>query len=94
MLGTRPKLAEFDQLFDWPDVVIPLSPDGGARELIAELSTQPERLHAISRRNAVESLLKHDWSHRWQHILATLGLEPTPELGKRQALLKSLSESR
>jgi hypothetical protein len=36
-------------------------------------------------------LLKHDWAHRWESILSTIGLEPTPLLHARQARLAEVA---
>lgn len=92
MLGSKPASAGFDQYFDWPDALIPLSPQGGIRELLADLASQEDRLRTASHRNVVESLRRHDWSHRWAQILKTVGMEPLPALHERQAALRNLSE--
>jgi hypothetical protein len=94
ILGTAPQCAEFQAYFDWPDAVIEVSPlatDIGA--VIDELDTQPERLDRIRQANAVRSLLQHDWVYRWEQVLATMGLQPQPELQNRKRQLSAIAAS-
>ena len=49
-------------------------------------------LSEISRRNAMEALLRHDWAYRWKKILDIVGLEPAPQLEMREKRLKQLAE--
>src|SRR5262245_11800046 len=77
MLGQIPDCEPFHTMFNWPDVVVEIEADGSdVADVIASLATQPERLVAISRRNAMEALLRHDWMYRWKKILDIVGLEP------------------
>jgi hypothetical protein len=46
----------------------------------------------ISRRNAVEALLRHDWTYRWKKIFGIVGIEPAPQLEIRGNRLKQLAE--
>lgn len=92
MLGSRPQCSDFDHYLDWPDAVIPLSPDADIAGFLEELTPQHDRLRKVSQRNVIETLRRHDWSHRWQRILAQVGLDATPALGERQAELRRLSE--
>jgi hypothetical protein len=46
----------------------------------------------ISRRNAKEALLHHDWVYRWKQILNIAGLKPTPKLEVREKRLKQMAE--
>jgi hypothetical protein len=89
MLGSAPRCPQFGVAFDWPDAIIPLSPDSNIAALLRELDRDPERLETVSRRNVRECLLRHDWSHRWATILEHVGLEPTPALEARIAKLRS-----
>ena len=83
----------FQQYFDWVDAVISVPFDcPDVADIIRNLDAQPERLAKIGRDNAVNSLLRHDWSHRWQEVLQTIGLDPSPEARLRQAHLKRLAE--
>ena len=46
----------------------------------------------ISRRNAIEALLRHDWVYRWREVLDIAGLKPAPQLEIRENRLKQLAE--
>jgi Glycosyl transferases group 1 len=93
MIGQPADCEPFRQMFDWPDSVIEIKPDGSDTvDVIRSLVEQPERLLEISRRNAAEALLRHDWVYRWKKILAIAGLEPTPALGVRERRLRELAE--
>ena len=92
MIGQAPDSESFRRMFDWPDAVIEIAPDGSdIAEIMAGLAAQPERLHEISRRNAVEALLHHDWIYRWKEILKIAGLEPAPGMKAREKRLKDLA---
>jgi hypothetical protein len=92
MIGIPPDCEEYHEAFDWDDAVInvPGSPaDVGA--ILSELDTQPRRLATASRTNVVSCLLRHDWAYRWEEILHSVGLEPTPALAARKATLQKLA---
>lgn len=73
--------------------LVEIQPDGSdVAHVLSSLATQPERLLEISRRNAVEALLRHDWVYRWKTILKIVGLEPTPALEIRENRLKQMAE--
>jgi hypothetical protein len=91
LVGERPNNQEFDKLFDWPDVVIPLPYNSSDVNLIRELDKQPERQDRIRRTNAAQALLRHDWVYRWETILKTAGLEPMPELLQRKEHLRTIA---
>lgn len=93
MLGQTPHCATFNTMFDWHDAVVEIRPDGSnAAEVISSLAGQPGRILEISRRNAIEALLRHDWVYRWNQILKIVGMEPTPQLENRENRLKRLAE--
>jgi hypothetical protein len=93
MLGQCPDSETFNSLFNWQDAVVEVQADGSnLADVILDLEAQPERLMEISRRNAIEALLRHDWVYRWKQILDIVGLEPAPQLGKRENRLKQLAE--
>jgi hypothetical protein len=93
MIGQAPDCEPFRQLFNWKDAVISINSNSSdVAEVLAELARQPERLWETSRRNAVEALLRHDWSHRWKQILAIAGLKPMPQLELREKRLKELAD--
>jgi hypothetical protein len=78
LLGSRPGCPEFDDLFDWPDAVVEIAPDGSdLREVLAALDGSPTRSTALRTANAVNSLRRHDWADRWARILDTLDLPRT-----------------
>ena len=93
LLGQAPNCEHFRQMFDWPDSVIEIKPDGSdVRNVLESLAEQPERLAEISRRNAAEALLRHDWGYRWSEVLKIAGLTPTPGWHARKRLLHDLAE--
>jgi len=78
LLGSRLDCPEFDELFDWPDAVVEIAPDGSdVRQVLAELEADPERIAAARTANMVNSLRRHDWADRWARILDTLDLPRT-----------------
>jgi hypothetical protein len=94
MVGQTPRCESFDTMFDWPDAVIEIKPDGSdASDVISGLAAQPKRLIEISRRNAVEALLRHDWVYRWEQILNIVGLKPTEQMEIRKKRLKQMAEN-
>ena len=93
MIGQAAKCDAFSRMFDWPDSVIEIQPDGSdVADVLSNLAQQPERLQTVSRRNTSEALLRHDWSYRWENILKIAGLPPAPALSDRKHRLRRLSE--
>ncbi len=93
LIGQPVHCEAFRELFSWPDAVVPINPDGSdVLQVVAALNSQPDRWQAISRRNMVETLLHHDWVHRWMLLLETAGVEPSPGLLLREGHLRSLAE--
>jgi len=93
MIGQRADCDAFREMFDWPDVVIEIQPDGSdAEAVLSSLRMEPERVCAISRRNAAQALLRHDWAYRWEKILRTAGIELSPGIVTRQRYLKGLAD--
>jgi len=92
MIGIPPDCEEYRAAFDWEDAVIPVpySP-GDIGAILSELDAQPQRLATVSRKNVVSCLLRHDWTYRWEQILNSVGLEPTPALAARKASLQKLA---
>ena len=92
MIGQAPKCLAFEERFPWPDVVIPLNPDGSDTiSVLNQLRSEPERMAEIGHRNATEALLRHDWVYRWEELLRTVGLSPAPAMVARQQKLMELS---
>jgi hypothetical protein len=93
MIGQPPQCSVFAETFAWPDVVVPIQPDGSdVVQVLAQLTVEPSRVAEMSRRNAVEALLRHDWVYRWKEILRVSGLEPSPEMIARERRLRGLVE--
>jgi spore maturation protein CgeB len=92
LLGHVPDCESFREMFNWPDSVIEVQPDGSdVVEVLSKLAAQPETLDRISRRNAAEALRRHDWVYRWKQILTIAGLEPTPAMKARETRLQELA---
>lgn len=84
MLGSTPDVPDFTECFDWPDAVVPVpAPAPDIAETIAELDTQPQRIAAARAAGVTASLRRHDWAHRWDQVLATVGLPALPGLDDR-----------
>ncbi|MGH7062015.1 MAG: glycosyltransferase family protein, partial [Stellaceae bacterium] len=93
MIGDAPDCDAYRELFGWPEAVIEIQPDGSdAMAVLSELGSNPERLAAISTRNAQEALLRHDWVHRWAEMFRIVGVEPSPGKAAREQRLKDLAE--
>jgi hypothetical protein len=93
LVGQAPDCEHFRETFDWEDVVVPTAPDGSdIAEVLAGLAKEPERVREISRRNAAEALLRHDWMYRWKEVLRMVGLEPLPAMEARENRLRELAE--
>ena len=94
MIGQAADCEAFRELFPWPDAVVEIRPDGSdVLDVLADLDSNPARVSAISRRNAAESLLRHDWIHRWKKIFQLSGIEPSPGMTAREEHLKSLADA-
>jgi Glycosyl transferases group 1 len=92
MIGTAPSCSEFEQFFDWEDALIEVPADPqNLSEILADLNAQPERLRRISTANAVQSLRRHDWAHRWDEVLRTLGYGRTRMMQQRLDRLDELA---
>ncbi len=92
MVGQAPKCDAYHDLFPWADAVVELLPDGSdTQEILEQLAADPERLDAISRRNAEQALLHHDWVYRWKEIYRVAGLEPSEGMLAREKELHRLA---
>jgi hypothetical protein len=92
MIGQAADCRAFRERFDWADAVIEVKTDGSdVVEILAGLQAQPERLRQISRRNAVEALLRHDWLYRWKQIFEVAGVSPSPRMAVRAGRLQELA---
>lgn len=94
MLGSRPRSAEFDACFPYPDAVLDLpweQPDVAAA--LRDLASQGERLARVRADGVRTCLHQHDWLHRWQRILGGAGLTETAAMAERSARLQELAEA-
>jgi hypothetical protein len=92
MVGQPADSPGFRERFDWPDAVVELETDGSdVVEVLTSLNGQPARLEAISRRNAAQSLLRHDWLYRWQQIFDAAGVARPPRMALREQRLLELA---
>ena len=90
MIGQPPECRPFEEMFDWPDVVVPLRRDGSdVADVVGALALEPARVQQISRRNARQALLRHDWAYRWRRVLEIAGLKVAPALEAREERLKA-----
>jgi hypothetical protein len=94
LIGQVPDCEPFRELFPWPDCVVEMRPDGSdTLDVLTDLNSNPARVRAISRRNAAQSLLRHDWIHRWKTIYRRAGVEPSPGMTAREAHLQDLASA-
>jgi hypothetical protein len=94
MLGTAPRVPEFDALFPWPGahIEIPMDPLN-MEDLYGELQREPERIRRAGILNAAQSLRRHDWVYRWEEILRVLDLPIPPGVTERKAKLSALADA-
>jgi hypothetical protein len=93
MIGQGTPAPAFAAAFDWADAIVPIAPDGSDVEAVIDaLDADPDRQAAIRTANVTNALRRHDWVYRWQHILDTFGLEPTPAHRQRRAMLAARAE--
>jgi Glycosyl transferases group 1 len=92
LVGQSPDCESFGKEFDWPDVVIQTKSDGSdVAKVVASFMEDPGRAQEISRRNALNALLRHDWVYRWEQILSIAGLPPTAGMQVRKSRLRELA---
>jgi Glycosyl transferases group 1 len=92
MVGKAPDTDTYRELFDWPDAVIDMPVDlPDATEFFSDLDRQTGRVRRIRRDNAVNSLLRHDWVHRWEDVLRKVDVPPTLEMSARKRKLAKLA---
>jgi len=92
LIGQAPNCEAFREMFPWPDAVVEIQPDGSdVLDVLRHLDSHPERTASIGRRNASESLLRHDWVHRWKEMFRVAGIEPSPAMQDRELRLQDLA---
>ncbi|HKQ37744.1 MAG TPA: glycosyltransferase [Verrucomicrobiae bacterium] len=92
LIGQAPANPVFNKDFDWPDAVIEIgAKEDDFREATAKFRKDPDRLAALSRKNAVEALRRFDWAYRWREMAETAGFECLPGLQQRQKHLNEVA---
>jgi Glycosyl transferases group 1 len=92
MLGEPPNTPDFNEQFDWEDVVIKLpydSQDVGI--VIAELNRDSERVTRIRNMNVHYAALRHDWVYRLKAVFKTLDLSLPDGVRDREAALQAVA---
>jgi hypothetical protein len=93
MVGEAPNCEAYAELFGWPDAVLEIQPDGSdVMAVLADLGSDRERMTAISRRNAKEALLRHDWVYRWKEMFRVAGIDLPSGTAARERRLKDLAD--
>ncbi len=94
MIGSAPQCPEFEEYFDWPDAVIDLDPnERDVAGFLHDLDEQTERIRSVRQNNIINTLRRHDWAHRWEGILNSIGMEPLPQLEQRKSRLGDLASA-
>jgi len=93
LVGQIPDCREFHSTFNWPDAVIQFQEDGrNVGEVLSDIDDDPRRQSKISRRNASEALLRHDWVYRWKTIFEIAGFGATDGMKRRERRLQVMAE--
>ena len=83
LVGERPSVPAFDQDFDWQDAVVHLPYNSDDPTQLLELLSDGPRMQSIHQRNAIQSLLRHDWAYRWRDMLAAMAMPLSRQLQQR-----------
>ena len=82
-LGSSTSGPEFVAAFGWPDVIPVAYDEHDAAGVLADLSSQPDRLAAVRTQNIRNSRRRHDGSAGWSQVPDASRLPLTPPLQKR-----------
>lgn len=94
LIGQSVDTDSFRSLFNWPQAVITIQPDGSdVREVVQSLRKDPELTRAISNRNAACFAARHDWMYRWQTILESCGMKVSQKMASRAMQLKERAKA-
>lgn len=94
LIGQPSDTDEFRELLDWEDVVVPIAEDGSdVMAVVRELKASPERVRTIGRRNAANTVLRHDWSVRWRQLLEAAAIPVGPAMRAREDRLKAIASA-
>jgi hypothetical protein len=93
MIGQAADCEAYRELFGWPEAVIQICHDGSdLMAVLSDLDSDSERIAAISRQNAKEALLRHDWVYRWNEMFRVAGIELSPRMAVRERRLKDMAD--
>lgn len=91
-IGDAPNTERFHETFPRAgSYIVERAGRAGIAEHVVELCSKPDELRAISQLNVADALRRHDWIHRWQAMLAAVGLELGPAGEARLAVLEELA---
>jgi hypothetical protein len=94
MIGQAADCEAFRELFPWPDAVVEIRPDGSdVLNVLADLASDTTRASRIGLMNTAQSLLRHDWIHRWNRIYDVAGVAPSAGMKARGQYLKELADA-
>ena len=93
-IGELPDADHFRATFPRADSMV-FQPAGqdGIVDTVLELKQDTDALDALGRVNAAEALRGHDWVHRWETMLAGVGLELAAPGRERRNGLGELADS-
>ena len=92
LIGQALQCEPFRRMFDWENAVIEVQPDGSdITEALSRLLAEPDLVAKISRTNAAEAMLRHDWVYRWKQILNIAGLDCHQAMEDREKRLRALA---
>jgi len=92
LIGQSLPCESFRRMFSWQNAVIEVQPNGSdIIETLSWLLAEPDLVANISRTNATEAMLRHDWVYRWKQILTIAGLDAHPAMEDRIRRLRALA---
>jgi hypothetical protein len=93
LIGQSLQCESFRRMFSWQNAVIEVQPNGSdIIEVLSWLLAEPDLVAKISRTNAAEAMLRHDWVYRWKQILTIAGLDAHPAMEDRVGRLRALAD--
>jgi len=93
LVGQVPECEQYRTRFAWEDAVVPVKADGSdVGAVLRRLMSDPERMEEIMWRNASNSLVQHDWIHRWMRVFEIAGVQPSAGMQGRVNQLQALAE--
>ena len=92
LIGQVLQCEAFRRMFGWRNAVIEVQPDGeDLTQVLSRLLVEPDLVAQISRTNAAEALLRHDWVYRWKQIFSIAGLPCHQAMEDRTKRLRELA---